>query len=71
MPTSVAANESAVLATPKSTNQSTESLDNLDESELIDPLKMSKLPGGKKKKKKAKKKNGTKVRLYWCYTIHL
>ena len=56
-----AANDKAVLDKQATVaNQSTESLDNLDESEL-DPRKASKLPAAKKKKKKTKKKDAVKV----------
>ena len=56
-----AANDKAVLDKQATVaNQSTESLDNLDESEL-EPRKASKLPAAKKKKKKTKKKDAVKV----------
>ena len=56
-----AANDKAVLDKQATVaNQSTESLDNLDESEL-DPRKASKLPAAKKKKKKTKKKDAVRV----------
>ena len=60
-PTSSASDNAVLYKQTAAANQSTESLDNLDDSELIDPRKASKLPGAKKKKKKPKKKDGLKV----------